>query len=58
MDKVLKGADEQMRVIAESFRSDTLSVIVKPVTWWKAMDKHFPKEMEKTYVRFKDVVSV
>ena len=57
MDKVLKGADEEMRVIAESLRSDTLSVMVKPVTWWKAMDKHFPKEMEKTYVRFKDVVS-
>ncbi len=55
MDKVLKGADEEMRVITESLKSDTLSVMVKPVAWWKAMDKHFPKEMKKTYVRFKDI---
>ena len=55
MDKVLRGADEEMRVIAGSLRSDTLSVMVKPVTWWKAMDRHFPDEMKATYVRFRDI---
>ena len=55
MDRVLRGADEEMRVISESLRSDTISVMVKAVSWWKAMDKKFPKEMKKTYVKFKDI---
>ena len=55
MDKVLRGADEEMRVVAESLRSDTVTVLVKPVSWWKALDKHFPKEMKKAYVKFRDI---
>ena len=55
MDKVLQGAEEEMRVIADSLRSDTIAVMVKPVSWWKAMEEHFPKEMKKIYVKFGDI---
>lgn len=55
MDDVLQGAEEEMRVIAESLCSDTVAVMVKPVSWWRAMDEHFPEEMKNSYVKLADI---
>ena len=55
IDQVLQGAEEEMRVVAESLRSDTLVVLLKPTAWWQAMEAEFPKQMGKAYVKFVDV---
>ena len=55
MDRVLKGAPEEMRVLADSLRGDTVSIMVKPTEWWKTMEKHYKKEMKATYIKLKDV---
>ena len=53
MASVIKGGSEEMRVITESFQSDTIVVMVKPVKWWKALDKQFKSEMKSQYTKLK-----
>ena len=53
MSSVIKGGSEEMRVITESFQSDTIVVMVKPVKWWKALDKQFKSEMKSQYTKLK-----
>ena len=54
IDKVLREAPEEMRFVAESLQSDTICLLIKPKSWWKAMDKNFREEMSSTYVKVKD----
>lgn len=55
IDKFLRGAKEEIRFVTDSLGSDRVAVMVKPVIWWKTMDKHFKAEMKKTYAKMKDV---
>lgn len=42
LNKVLRP-DYEIRIFRDSMVADTWCFLVKPVTWWKAMDKNFAK---------------
>lgn len=53
INSLLKG-EYEIRVFRDSLIADHWEFILRPVVWWKAMDKNFGRRMDELFVRIDD----